>query len=84
MKKGNTGADPRLRSLGLFAVIVSDLVGCTGAGILIGYWAWSKWGAPWWVLLLTSMAGLVLAFYRLYLASKRDFESEPEDNNDHN
>lgn len=82
MREKDSRTDPRLRSLGLFAVIVSDLVGCTGAGILLGYLAWSKWGAPWWVLLLSSMAGLVLAFYRLYLASKRDFASEPDDKND--
>lgn len=68
------------RSLGLFSVIVSELVGFTGVGIGVGYWAWSRWGAPWWVLLLTSMAGLIGAFYRIYLFSMRVEKRNEEEN----
>jgi hypothetical protein len=64
--------DNKLRKLGLFTVIVGDLMGYTGAGIGIGYLAWTKWGAPWWVLLLTSVAGLVLAFYQVYQVSQKE------------
>jgi F0F1-type ATP synthase assembly protein I len=61
-----------LKNLGLFAVIVGDLMGYTGAGIGIGYLAWVKLGAPWWVLLVTTLAGLGLAFYRVYQVSQRE------------
>lgn len=63
-----------MRSLGYFSLIVGDLVGFTGAGIGIGYYAWTRWNAPWWVLLLTSLAGLSLAMYRLYKMTQRDME----------
>lgn len=66
--------DRILRNLGLFSVIISDLIGYTGAGIAIGYFAWSRWGFPWWVLLVTSLAGLTMAFYRLYKFSQRDWK----------
>lgn len=64
--------DDRLRKLGLFAVIVGDLLGYTGAGVGLGYFAWSRWGAPWWVLLLTTSLGLILAFYQLYRVVRKD------------
>jgi hypothetical protein len=59
-----------IRSLGLFTYIIGDLLVCTGLGIGAGYWAWKHWGAPFWVIMLTSMIGLGLAFYRLYRASQ--------------
>ncbi|MBI2711730.1 MAG: hypothetical protein HYX41_02540 [Bdellovibrio sp.] len=55
-----------LRKLGLFMVIVGDLVGYTGVGTALGYLAWTKAGAPWVVLLLGATAGLGLAFYKIY------------------
>lgn len=61
-----------IRNLGLFSLIVSDIIGYTGAGIGIGYLLWAKLGAPWWVLVLTSTAGLVGAMYRLYLFTKKN------------
>ena len=61
-----------LKNLGLFAVIIGELVGCTGAGIALGYFAWTKLGAPWWVLLLSTTAGLSLAFYQLYKISEKE------------
>ena len=62
----------QLKKLGLFAVIVSDLIGYTGAGVGLGYLAWSKWNAPFWVMIVTSMAGLSLAFYRIYQISQKE------------
>ena len=61
------------RGLGLLSVITADLLGYSGAGIALGYWLWKKVGLPWWVLLLFSMVGLGLAFYRLYEVSKKDW-----------
>jgi hypothetical protein len=64
--------DAWVKGLGLFSVIVGDLLGFTGAGVGIGYWAWKKWGAPWWVLLLTTTAGLALAMWQMYRVSQRE------------
>ena len=60
------------KGLGLFSAITADLIGYTGAGIAVGYWLWKKAGFPWWVLPIFSSAGLALAFYRLYVISKKD------------
>lgn len=69
-----------VRNLGLFSVIVVDLIGYTGAGIALGYLVWKKWNAPWWVLLLTSLAGLGLAMYRVYQLTNasQNTEETPE------
>ena len=61
-----------LRKFGLFAVIIGDLVGFTGAGVALGFWAWSKWGAPWWVMLLSSLFGMSCAFYKIYRMSQKE------------
>lgn len=80
MLPGAPDQDPQTknwaRGLGLLSVITADLLGCTGAGVGLGYWLWKKVGLPWWVLLACSVAGLVLAFYRLYVISKRDWPGE--------
>lgn len=61
-----------IRNLGLLSVIVSDLLGFTGVGIGIGYLLWAKLGAPWWVLVLSSSAGLSLAMYRMYRFTQKN------------
>jgi hypothetical protein len=71
--------DPRAvwaRNIGLLSVITVDLVGYSGAGVAIGYLAWKKLGWPWWFLLLTSLAGLSLAMYRVYQFTLREEEKE--------
>lgn len=65
-----------VRSLGYFSVILGDIAGCTGVGVGVGYLAWKKWGAPGWILLITSSAGLTLAFYRLYRMVLRDSQAD--------
>lgn len=64
------GGDPILRDFALFGLIVADLLGYTGAGIALGWWLWKKVGAPGWVLLFTSSAGLVVAMVRVYQRSR--------------
>jgi len=61
-----------LRGIGLLSIIVGDLVGFTGAGLGLGYLAWTKLHAPWWVLLLGGLTGLTLSMLRLYQLTKRD------------
>jgi len=70
--KGLSDDTQGLKKLGLFAIVMGELVGCTGAGIALGYFAWAKLGAPWWVLLLSTTAGLSLAFYQLYKISEKE------------
>jgi F0F1-type ATP synthase assembly protein I len=60
-----------MKGLGLFSIIVADVVGYSGAGVAVGYLAMTKLGAPWWVLVLTTLAGLSLGMYRLYQLSQR-------------
>lgn len=60
-----------MKGLGLFSVVVTDLLGYAGAGVALGYFAWKKWDAPWWVLVLFSMAGLVLSMMRVFQLSKK-------------
>jgi F0F1-type ATP synthase assembly protein I len=73
MKSNDPDSDATwLKSLGYFSIIIGDIAACTGIGVGLGYLAMSRWGAPWWVLMFSSMAGLVLAFYRLYRMTMRD------------
>lgn len=60
-----------VRQFGLFGVIVADFVGLTVAGFGVGYLAWTKLGAPWWLMIITGLLGVGLAVYRLILLSKR-------------
>ncbi|OFZ82580.1 MAG: hypothetical protein A3K03_06930 [Bdellovibrionales bacterium RIFOXYD1_FULL_44_7] len=60
------------RKLGLVAVVVTDILGYTGAGVALGWVLWDKVGLPWWILLLTSSAGLALGMYRLYKLSQKE------------
>jgi F0F1-type ATP synthase assembly protein I len=66
------GGKSQLRSLGLFAVIVADLVGYTAAGMGLGYLACSKLGAPSGLIVVTSLAGLCLAFYQIYQITRKE------------
>ena len=65
-----------IRALGIFSVLVSDLLAYSAAGVGLGYAAWHYWGWPWWILIVTSLAGLTMAFYRLYKISQKDWDSE--------
>jgi hypothetical protein len=60
------------KSLGYFSVVLGDLAGFTGGGVGLGYLAWKKLGAPQWVILITSLVGLGLAFYQLYRRMLKD------------
>lgn len=74
-KKGNSPGHP-YRSFGLFSIIVADLAGYTGAGIGLGYLLWKKLGWPWWVIIITTNAGLALAMFRIYKLSLQVGDSD--------
>ncbi|OFZ52851.1 MAG: hypothetical protein A2428_04750 [Bdellovibrionales bacterium RIFOXYC1_FULL_54_43] len=64
--------DPAIKNFGLFSIIITDVLGYTGAGIAIGYFVSRKWGAPLWVLAITTIAGFTLGMFRVYQISKKD------------
>jgi hypothetical protein len=68
--------DPILRDFALFGLIVGELLGYTGAGIGLGWWLWKKQGFPVWVLLLTSVAGLILAMMQVARLSRKSEHDE--------
>ena len=70
-RQDDKSPNPILRDFALFGLIVSDLLGYTGAGIVIGWWLWKKLGFPFWVILLTSGVGLTGAMMRIYQRSNR-------------
>ena len=61
-----------LKKLGLLAVILTDIFGYSLAGIGLGYLAWTKLKLPIWVMILSSVAGLVVGFFRLYEITKKN------------
>lgn len=76
--KGNPKGEPTgekeswVKGVGLFGVITGELLGASFVGIGTGYLLWKKVGLPWWSLLVCSLVGLGVAFYRLYLISQRN------------
>ena len=69
MKTKPEKKDNWLNALGLSGVIIGDIVGFTGVGIGLGYLFWKKLNAPWWVFLLSTIIGLILAFVQIYKRS---------------
>ena len=60
------------KGLGLFGVILGDVIGLPLAGALIGYGFWKKMGAPWLIMPALGLVGMTFAFYRLYQMSKKE------------
>jgi F0F1-type ATP synthase assembly protein I len=73
MTDPNQDKEGWVKGVGLLGVITVELLGASIVGIGSGYLLWKKAGFPWWTLLVCSVAGLSVAFYRLYLISRRDF-----------
>lgn len=57
---------PWARSLGLFGVIVTDLVGYTTAGAGLGYLAHIHLGVPKGWMIITTLLGFSAALWQLY------------------
>ncbi len=59
-----------VRGLALLAWISGEILGLTGAGLLLGYWITQAVGAsPFWSI-LPALSGLALAFFRIYKAAQ--------------
>lgn len=68
-----------LRTLGLFAVIVADLVVYTAAGLGGAYALWKYQGAPQWVFVPGGLGGLALAFFQIYRTTRGTIEKEEKE-----
>jgi hypothetical protein len=68
----NSPQTSNLKALGLVTVILGYILGITGAGIGLGYYAWIHWGAPSWMMGVSGTVGLILAFYKVYQISQRE------------
>lgn len=68
------------KNLGLFSVIISELIGFTGVGVAAGYGAQVYGHAPSWILILTATLGFGLGMYRVYVISAR---ANKEDDSTH-
>lgn len=55
-----------LRDFAIFGLAATEILVFTGAGIGLGYLAWTRWGFPWWIILVTSLSGLTLAMIQLW------------------
>ena len=60
-----------VRDLGLFMVVVSEVMTSTGLGLALGYYLWKKSGFPAWTGVVSSLAGLALAMFRVYRFTQR-------------
>ncbi|MFZ9596234.1 MAG: AtpZ/AtpI family protein [Bdellovibrionia bacterium] len=69
---GNQKEASPFQQLGLFAVILGDLIGFTGLGGALGYWLKAELHASDWVMVLGFILGLVGAFYRIYRVMKKE------------
>jgi F0F1-type ATP synthase assembly protein I len=74
MAKGS----PWAKSLGLFSVILSELLGFTGFGVLAGLAAQKYAHAPGWISIVTATLGFGLAMVRVYVISNRANEDEKQ------
>lgn len=71
-----------VKDLSLFGVIVTDVLGYSGAGLALGYFAWKKLGFPGWTAGITAMIGLGLAFWKIYRLSQLGNKNGSNSNTD--
>ena len=60
-----------MRQLGLFSIIVGEVIAGTELGLGLTYWAVSRWGWPGWTMPVGAMAGLVGAFLQIVQQVRR-------------
>ena len=72
------GGKDWIRGLSLLAWISGEILGLTGAGLLLGYWITQTLGLSLFWSILPAIAGLALAFYRIYKAAQA-LEGERKD-----
>jgi F0F1-type ATP synthase assembly protein I len=59
------------KNLGLFSLILSELLGFTGLGVLVGYIAQTYAYAPGWLAFAAAVFGFSLGIYRVYIIANR-------------
>ena len=79
MPSGSPEDDSRsqiLRDFGFFFVAAATIGVSSGLGVGLGYWGYLHWGFPWWALLLSSLAGLALGTWKVYIDAQ-NLEKKP-------
>ncbi len=61
MREEGPDKDSMSRQFGIFFLVLSSFLGSSAAGVGIGWLLWKKLDFPWWVILVTSGAGLYAA-----------------------
>lgn len=67
-----------VKSLGLFSVIVTFMIGYPAAGAALGYAAWKWMGLPRWVVAPPVVLGFVLAMIRLVRLARPTEENDSD------
>jgi F0F1-type ATP synthase assembly protein I len=62
--------DSLARQFSLFALVMGQFLGASGAGVGLGWYLWKMRGFPWWTILVTSLLGLYAASYQVYRYSR--------------
>jgi|GEM_PF-3797922 len=60
-----------VRDLGIFGLVLTEVLGWTGAGMAIGYLSWKYGPVPMWITPVLALGGLVIALMRVYRAGKK-------------
>jgi F0F1-type ATP synthase assembly protein I len=54
-----------VKSLSVLTIVTAELLGLTGAGLLVGYWIGNQMGGSIWFRVVGGLMGMSLAFYQI-------------------
>jgi hypothetical protein len=57
--------------MAVYALVLGQFLGGTGAGIGIGWYLWKKMDFPWWTLLFTAAVGIFVASIQVIRYQRR-------------
>ncbi len=57
--------------MAVYALVLGQFLGGTGAGIAIGWYLWKKMGFPWWTILFTTAVGIFIASVQVIRYQRR-------------
>jgi F0F1-type ATP synthase assembly protein I len=63
--------NPIFKDLAMLSVVTTEVVVLTGLGLGLGWWLTEKHGFPSWTLAVTTVLGLAVAVYRIYVRGRQ-------------